>query len=128
MHNHKFGNIGINNYLETEFRNVIYFLVVTAGTTICFICKKQTNKQKYIYICKFKDGLYVNLSIRLSYLNDSYDVGQAAFQEVSIDEDAKSEAGAAVAVDHLPDEPGTCGEPQQLVMGFSPDSSSADCL
>lgn len=42
-----------------------------------------------------------------TYLNDSNDVGEASFQEVTVNEHAKGETSAAVAVDQLADEPRT---------------------
>lgn len=42
-----------------------------------------------------------------SYLNDSDDVSEASFQEVAVNEHAKGETGAAVAIDQLAYEPWT---------------------
>lgn len=44
-----------------------------------------------------------------SYLNDSNDISEAAFEEVAVNEHAKGETSAAVAVDQLAYEPRTWG-------------------
>lgn len=40
-----------------------------------------------------------------SYLNDSHDVRETALEEMSINKHSKREAGAAVAIDELSNEP-----------------------
>lgn len=53
---------------------------------------------------------------RLPHLNDPDNIGEAALQVVSIDEDAKGKAGAFVAVYQLADEPRTCEETSNIQM------------
>lgn len=50
-----------------------------------------------------------------SYLNDSNDVSEASFEEVPVNEHAKGEASATVAVDQLPYKPRTWGKQKHSV-------------
>lgn len=75
------------------------------------LCLKQRDRKSY-----FSD---VRLDVKkerkevekagssFSYLNDSNDVSEASFQEVAVNEHAKGETGAAVAIDQLAYEPRT---------------------
>lgn len=60
-----------------------------------------------------EDKLVFNYNVSqqmvVSHLNNSNDVSATSFQEMSIDEQAEGETGAAVTVDQLADEPRTCG-------------------
>lgn len=53
---------------------------------------------------------------RVPHLNDSDNIGEAALQVVSIDEDAKGKAGAFVTVYQLANEPRTCEETSNIHM------------